>query len=173
MADAGWFLVISAIAIPLLTALVARAATRYSAHLQAQQKRRDAELKQLSDLRDALLEALTAVQSYVMFVERADRKSVITPETWLKVRPLLEPALLKTQRLDSLASALPHSSELRDVYRQLDSFLMTVLQGIGDDGIDAWDAEAERKPTRAAIAVERTAREIEKLLATYPTKIIE
>ena len=112
MDKTGWFLVTSAIVIPLLTAWVARSATHYSARLQGEQKRRDAELKQLSELRDALLDALVAVQSYVMYVEKTERVHTITPEVWAARRPLFEPALQKTARLDSLALALPKSSEL-------------------------------------------------------------
>ena len=48
---------------------------------------------------------------------------------------------------------------------------MSVLEGSDDVDTDVWEEENAKQPSCATIAVERTAREIETLLATYPVKV--
>ena len=76
--------------------------------------------------------------------------------------------MIKTQRLDALASALPYSSELRDIYRQVDVLLMATLTGSDEEGKDAWEDAMKHQPTIMTRVVEQTARELERLLRTYP-----
>ena len=80
MADAVWFLLITAIGIPVggwinshVTAHISRTTARETALLAAAQRRRDAEITQLRDAQTDLLEAATAVQSYVWYVDKETR----------------------------------------------------------------------------------------------------
>ena len=74
MDKAGWFLITSAIVIPLLTALVARSATHYSARLQAAQKQRDIEIAHLIEFRNELMGCVGAAQRAVYYLKTSRRR---------------------------------------------------------------------------------------------------
>jgi hypothetical protein len=74
--DAVWFLLITAIGIPIggviesvISSRFDRATSRQSALLAASQQRRDAEIAQMRDALTDLLDASTAVQSFAWFVD--------------------------------------------------------------------------------------------------------
>jgi len=185
-----WFLVITALAIPVgnaifagilglvgarigrnatqysaeLQASVSKATTEYSADLQAAQRRRDVELAQLRDAQAELLTAATAVQSFVWYAEKRVKLGIpITTEEWVASRPLLEPAIHGAQRLRAIAQTLP-SDSLRDVYVEVERLIFRVVR----DGIDEWHKSVENQPDAITRAVSATAGEIRELLQTYP-----
>jgi hypothetical protein len=94
-------------------AFVARNATHYAAELEAVQRRRDAELQDLLEFRDALVDALHAMGEYVFVLRHIalphepafERLSEESPGLERRMRHLL-PLIGKRERLRNLAIGL-------------------------------------------------------------------
>lgn len=180
METTTWFLIITAIAIPvgnavfagilgLIGAHIGRESTKYAANLQALQRRRDIQIGQLERARDDLMTAATAVQSYVWYVDKSIRlRSTITPEEWEDSRESVEPAVLGAQRLRSIAPTLP-SESLRDAFVAVERLIMAVVTGSDDpDAPDAWHVATTNQPDPITRAMSAVANEIKRLYDTYP-----
>jgi hypothetical protein len=146
MENAIWFLLITAIGIPVggsilayISARLSRTTARETALLSAAQRRRDAEITQLRDAQTDLLAAATAVQSYVWYVDKDVRlRTKIDVEDWHATREFVEPAVVSAQRLRAIARAMP-SDELRDAYIAVERLIMKVIKGSDDPNApDAW-----------------------------------
>jgi hypothetical protein len=119
--DAVWFLLITAIGIPvggtiesIVSSRFNRATTRETALLAARQRRRDAEISQLRDAMTDLFDAATAVQSFAWFVDDDARLSrTVDKEAFRKHGDLFERAVTGAQRLRAIARAMP-TEELRE-----------------------------------------------------------
>ena len=78
-----------------VTARISRTTARETALLAAAQRRRDAEITQLRDAQTDLLEAATAVQSYVWYVDKETRlRTTIDVEDWHATREFVECAVV-------------------------------------------------------------------------------
>ena len=89
-----------------------------------------------------LLEAATAVQSYVWYTDKSlRRKTTITEEDWHESRPLVERAVVGAQRLRTRARTMP-TDELRDAYIAVERLIMKVVKGSDDETApDPWHAD--------------------------------
>ena len=180
MADAVWFLLITAIGIPVggwinshVTARISRTTARETALLAAAQRRRDAEITQLRGAQKDLLEAATAVQSYVWYVDNETRlRTTIDVEDWHATREFVERAVVGAQRLRAIARAMP-SDELRDAYIAVERLIMRVIRGSDDeDAPDAWHEDVTGpQPDTVTRAVNATADAIKQLYDTYPAGV--
>ena len=178
MVNAAWWLIITAIAIPVGNALfggilalvgarVGREATKYAANLQAAQRHRDIELARLERARDELSTAATAVQTFAWYVDESVRvKALISHEEWQESRPFIEPAVIGAQRLRAIAPTLP-SESLRNAYQEVDQLIMAVVGG-SEDGTDIWHEATSNQPDEITRAMTATADEIKRLYDTYP-----
>lgn len=182
MKDAIWFLLVTAVGIPIggwisayINAQISRATSRETALLSASQKRRDTEIAQLRDAQSSLLEAATAVQSYVWYVDREIRlRATIDDEDWHASREFIERAVVGAQQLRALARTLP-TTELSDAYIAVERLIMDVVRGSDeDDARDAWhDDVSGPQPDTISRAVNATADTIKQLYDTYPAEIGE
>lgn len=179
MQNAIWFLLLTLVGIPVGSAVSAwitnhlnRSATRETALLQASQRRRDAEISQLRDAQMDLLEAATAVQSYVWYVDKEIRlRTTIDPEDWQASREFVERAVLGAQRLRAIASTMP-TDELRDAYIAVECLIMKVIKGSdAEDAPDAWHEDLKTQPDTITRAVNATADAIKRLYETYPAEL--
>jgi hypothetical protein len=184
-----WFLVVTAVAIPvgnavfagilgLVGARVGRNATRYAAELQAGVNRENAELQaaqrchdveiaHLRDAEEALFAAATAIQSYTWYAnERVKAGIPITTEEWIESRSLIDPAIHGAQKLRAIAPTLP-SESLRDAYIAVERLIFKVVH----EGIDAWSESVKNQPDPITRAISETAGEIRELLQTYPVEV--
>jgi hypothetical protein len=177
--DATWFLLISVIGIPVggwivthLSARISRTTSHETALLAAAQRRRDAEISQLRDAQNDLLEAATAVQSFVWYVDKDTRlRTAISPEEWYENREFFERAAVAAQRLRAIALAMP-TDELHDKYIEVERLMMAVLRGSGEENPkDAWHEDLQVQPDTITRAVRATGEEIKRLYNTYPAKI--
>jgi hypothetical protein len=152
-----------------LQARESRTATQYAAQLQAAQRRQDVEIAQLQTGLAALLEAATAIQSYVFYVEKEVRlRTTMSDDDWIASRPFVEPAVIGAQRLRALAQTLP-SDSLRDAFIEVERLVMAVVKGSDDeDAPDVWSEATENQPDPIVTAVEATAKAIRQRLQTYP-----
>lgn len=128
--------------IPLLTALtgaivvlsgtlIARAATRYAAGLQAAQRRRDAEIAHLAEFRDAVIDALT---SFAIFkhslarITREDSKEATYEKAGVALEDIAGHSAFRTdtipqlERVRNLARALMWE-DLRAAFEPLEALL--------------------------------------------------
>jgi hypothetical protein len=180
MENAIWFLLITAIGIPVggsvlayISARLSRTTARETALLSAAQRRRDTEIAQLRGAQTDLLEAATAVQSYVWYVDKEIRlKTTIDTEDWHENREFVERAVVGAQRLRAIARAMP-SDELRDAYIAVERLIMKVIKGSDDeDAPDHWHEDvAGPQPDTITRAVNATADAIKQLYDTYPTEL--
>ena len=188
-----WFLVVTAVAIPvgnatfagilgLVGARVGGDATRYSADLQARetriateyaanlaaaQRRRDVEIAQVREAQTALLTAATAVQSYAWYAYKRVSLGVnITTEEWQESRPLIEPAINGAQYLRAIAPTLSTDS-LRNVYIEVERLIFNVVR----DGVKVWNDAVQKQPDAITRAISSTAEEIKRLMDTYPGEL--
>lgn len=166
--------------IPILTAIVAaiavlvgghlaRSATKYSAHLQALQRARDAELANITEFGGALMDALAAVQSYTFTTDAKDRRNTIDAKDWPALRDLIEEPLTRLNHADYLADALPWE-DVRAAYLPTSEILHSVLSGI-DEGEDPWTAATKAQPTKMTLSVQSVAEKHRELLNSYPIKV--
>jgi hypothetical protein len=177
---AVWFLLLTAIGIPVGNAISTfisnqfnRGVTQQTALLTAAQRRRDAEIAQLRDCQAGLLDAATAVQSFVLCVDKKTRlKTTIPEEAWPAAREFVERAVVGAQRLRAMARATP-SDELHDAYTAVADLIMKVVQGSDDpDAADPWDKDVTGpQPDTITRAVNATADEIKRLYDTYPAEL--
>jgi hypothetical protein len=184
MENAIWFIVATAIAIPVgnavfggvlghINARLGRNATRESALLAAAQRRRDTEISQLRGAQEDLLEAATAVQSYAWYVDKETRlRTTIPKEDWEASREFVERVVRGAQRLRAIARAMP-SDELRDAYIAVERLIMKVVKGSDDETApDSWHEDvAGPQPDTITRAVNATADEIKRLYDTYPAEL--
>lgn len=179
MKDAAWFLLITAVAIPVvgwivahLSARISRDTARETALLAATQRRRDAEIAQLRDAQDDLLAAATAVSSFTWYVKEETRlRTKISHEEWYECREFFERAAVAAARLRAIAPALP-THELHDNYIAVNDLIMDVIGGSDeDDPRDAWHDDLENQPDTITRAVNATAEEIKRLYDTYPAEL--
>jgi hypothetical protein len=177
---ASWYLLVTAIAIPvgnaifagilgLVAAHVGKNATQYAANLQAAQRRRDIEIAQLREAQEHLITAATACQSFTWHVDKPERlRTKVTPEEWDSMLPHLEPAVHAAQRLRALAPTLPTES-LRNAYIEVEELIMAVGAGSDDDDApDPWGEATHNQPDPITRAIKATADEIKRLYDTYP-----
>lgn len=178
MKDAIWYILVTALGIPiggwilsLTTSRMSRQTSRETALLSAAQKRREAEI--VRDAQDNLLEAATAVQSLVWYVDKDTRlRTRITTEEWQESREYIEPAVICAQRLRAVARAMP-STELRETYIAVERLIMAVVRGSNDeDAPDPWHEDVTGgQPDTITRAVNATADAIKHLYDTYPTEL--
>jgi hypothetical protein len=178
--NAVWFLLLTAVGIPVDSAVstwvinrLNRSLTRETALLSASQKRREVEISQLRDAHTDLLTAATAVQSFVWYVDRDVRlRTKIDVDDWQATRGFIEPAVIAAQRLRAIARAMP-TDELRDVYIAVEQLIMKVIRGSDDpDAPDAWDEDvAGPQPDTITRAVNATADRIKQLYDAYPSEL--
>lgn len=177
--NATWWLIVTALAIPVGSAIfagilglfgahVGKNATRYAANLQAAQRRHDLEIARLERARDDLMAAATAAQSYAWYVKKSVRLQVkISTQEWQEALPFIEPAVKGAQRLLAVAATLPTES-LRNVYVEVEELIMAIVQGSDDGKTDPWEKYTEEQPTAFDKALDATAAEIKRLYDTYP-----
>jgi hypothetical protein len=181
MKDAFWFLLITAIGIPVggwinaqLTTRISTATSRQSALLSAAQRRRDAEIAQLRDAQDNLLVAATAVQSLAWYVDKDTRlrTTMSSEQQWRDNRSFIEPTVIAAQRLQAVARTMP-TDELREAYIAVERLIMAVVRGSDDpDAPDPWHADvAGPQPDTITRAVNATADAIKHLYTTYPDEL--
>ncbi|HEY2084855.1 MAG TPA: hypothetical protein VGH54_02265 [Mycobacterium sp.] len=180
MQTAVWFLLLTAVGIPAGNAISTwisnhfnRGLTQKTALLTAAQRRRDAEIAQLRDCQAALLDAATAVQSYVLCVDKKIRLKTTIPEVaWPAARGFVERAVVGAQRLRAMARATP-SDELHDAYTAVADLIMKVVQGSDDpNAADPWDKDVSGpQPDTITRAVNATADAIKELYDTYPAEL--
>jgi hypothetical protein len=178
--SAVWFLFLTAVGIPVGNAISTwisnqfnRGMTEKAALLTAAQRRRDAEIEQLRDCQAALLDAATAVQSYVLCVDKRIRaKTTVPEEAWPAAREFVERAVIGAQRLRAMARATP-SDELHDAYSAVADLIMKVVRGSDDpSAADPWDKDVSGpQPDTITRAVSATADAIKKLYDTYPAEL--
>jgi hypothetical protein len=177
---AVWFLLLTAVGIPVgnaISTLISnqfnRGLTQKTALLTAAQRRRDAEIAQLRDCQAALLDAATAVQSYVLCVDKRIRlETTIPEEAWPAAREFVERAVVGAQRLRAMARATP-SDELHDAYTAVADLIMKVVQGSDDaNAADPWDKDVSGpQPDTITRAVNATADAIKERYDTYPAEL--
>lgn len=180
MQIAAWFLVVTAIAIPignaifagilgLIAAHVGKNATQYAANLQAAQRRRDVEIAQLREAQEHLMRAAIACQSFTWHVDKPARlRTKVSEKDWDLMLPHLEPAVHAAQRLRALAPTLPTES-LRNAYIEVEELIMAVGSGSDDDDLpDPWGEATNNQPDPITRAIQATADEIRRLYDTYP-----
>lgn len=179
MRDAVWFLLITAIGIPIGGSIVAvvnahlsRTTSQETALLAAKQRCRDAEISQLRDAQDDLLEAATAVQSFAWYVKKDTRlRTKISEEEWYENRDFFERATVAAGRLRAVALAMA-TDELRDRYIAVQQLIMDVLSGDdGENPRDAWEQDLENQPDTITRAINATGDEIKRLYDTYPAEL--
>lgn len=179
MKDAIWYLLITAVAIPVggwivthLSARISRSTSMETALLAAAQRRRDAEIAQLRDAQEDLLDAATAVQSVAWYVEKETRlRTLISNEEWYQNREFFERAVVAAGRLRAVALAMP-TDDLRDKYIAVQQLIMDVVGGSDDEHPrDAWFEDVEQQPDTITRAINATAAEIKRLYDTYPSEL--
>ena len=168
--------------IPILTAIigavvviagavVARNATHYAAELEAAQRRRDAELQDLLEFRDALIEALHALGEYLFVLKHMvlpketglEQFGKESPDTETRIRHLI-PLIGKRERLRNLAIGLLWE-DIRECYQPFDD-LITLLR---DDKVVEALALHEAQPEMADQLVHLIGERRRSLVASYPT----
>jgi hypothetical protein len=180
MKDALWYVLVTALGIPiggwilnLTTSRMSRNTSRETALLSAAQKRRDAEITLLRTAQDDLLEAATAVQSYVWYVDKnVRRRTTIDEEDWHTSREFVERAVVGAQRLRAIARTMP-TAELGDAYIAVERLIMRVVRGSDDDDAsDPWhDDVSGQQPDTITRAVQATADDIKHFYDTYPSEL--
>lgn len=177
MKDAVWFVLITAIAIPVggwlvthLSARISRVAARETALLAAAQRHRDAEITQLRGAQNDLLDAASAVQSFAWYVNKETRlRTKISQAEWYENREFFERAVVAAGRLRAIAPAMP-TDELHDKYIAVQQLIMDVVGGSDDENPkDAWAEDLEHQPDTITRAINATAGEIKRLYETYPS----
>ncbi len=180
MQNAVWFVLITVVGIPVggsilayVSACLSRTTARETALLSAAQRRRDIEIAQLRDAQTDLLEAATAVQSYVWYVDNETRlRTTIPREEWEENREFIERAVVGAQRLRAVARAMP-SDELHDTYIAVERLIMRVVKGSDDPSApDPWNQDVTGpQPDTITRAVNATADAIKQLYETYPAEL--
>lgn len=180
MKDAVWYLLITAIAIPIggsivsyVNARLSRTTAQETALLAARQRRRDAEIAQMRDALSDLQEAATAVQSFTWFADREFRlRHTSEREDFEKHGELIERAVVGAQRLRALARTAP-TDGLNRSYNAVERLIMKVVMGSDDpDAPDAWNEDVSGpQPDTITRAVNATADQIKRLYETYPTEL--
>jgi len=178
--NAIWYILVTAIGIPVggwivahVSARISRTTSRETALLAAAQGRRDSEISQLRDAQADLLEAATAVQSLVWYVDKDTRlRTTISKEEWHKNREFIERAVVAAQKLRAIARAAP-TDELRDSYLAVERLIMKVVKGSdAEDAPDPWHQDVTGpQPDTITRAVNATADEIKRLYDTYPSEL--
>jgi hypothetical protein len=178
--NAVWFVLITVVGIPVGGSILTyvsnhlnRTTSREAALLAAAQRRRDIEIAQLCNAQTDLLEAATAVQSYVWYVDNETRlRTTIPRENWDESREFVERAVVGAQRLRAIARAMP-SDELRDAYIAIERLIMRVVKGSDDPNApDPWNQDVTGpQPDTITRAVNATADAIKQLYDTYPAEL--
>lgn len=179
-----WYPLLTTIGIPVgiaiggwivsnISARISRTTARETALLAAAQRRRDAEISQLRDAQDDLLEAATAVQSLVWYVDKDTRlRTTISPDEWHENREFIERAVVAAQKLRAIARTMP-TADLRDSYVAVERLIMEVVKGSdAEDAEDPWHRDVSGpQPDTISRAVIATADEIKRLYDTYPAEL--
>jgi hypothetical protein len=177
---AVWFLLLTAVGIPVGNAISTwisnrsnRVLTQETALLTAAQRRRDADIEHLRECQAALLEAATAVQSYVLCVEKRIRlNTTLLEASEPRAREFVEHAVVSAQRLRAMARAAP-SEELREGYCSVADLIMKVVAANDDPhAIDPWEADVSGpQPDTITRAVNATAELMKRLYDDYPEQL--
>lgn len=126
-------------AIVFAGALVARAATRYAAELEAAQRRRDAEIAHLAEFRNAVIDALTSFAIYrhsLARIPREDSKEATYEKAGLALEDVAGHAAFRTdtilqlERVRTLARGLMWE-DLRAAFEQLETLLSPTQDLLG------------------------------------------
>ena len=154
-------------------AFVARNATHYAAELQAVQRRRDAELQDLLEFRDALVDALHTLGEYLFVLRHMvlphepafERFSDTSPDLQTRMKHLL-PLIGKRERLRSLAIGLLWE-DLREATRPVDE----LIQLLRDDKVVEAFAVHEANPEMTDRLVHLIGERRRQLVESYPTSV--
>jgi len=157
----------------IVGAFVARNATHYAAELQAVQRRRDAELEDLLEFRDALVDALHATGEYLFVLrhmalphepsfERLNEESLGLERRMTHLLPLIG----KRERLRNLAIGLLWE-DLREATRPLDD----LIQLLRDDKVVEAFAMHEANPDMTDQLVHLIGERRRELVVSYPTSV--
>ncbi len=152
---------------------VARNATHYAAELQAVQHRRDAELQDLLEFRDALVDALHALGEYLFVLRHMvlphepafERIGDTSPDVERRMRHLL-PLIGKRERLRNLAIGLLWE-DLREATRPVDE----LIQLLRDDKVIEAFAMHEAHPDMTDELVHLIGERRRELVESYPTSV--
>jgi len=167
-------LIVAAIALAsgLLSSIVVRSGTRYAARLSGRQRATEEELRVLTVLQNALVEAASLGTIYVLNISEYERDSN-GQAVWDKRRPLAEPLLTAHGRVVSL---LPTVGSAR-VRRAVDAALVVItetMQPNVEAGHKAWQdafaVESVRGDGVVSCAVAAVAAERRRLLDEYPSE---
>lgn len=177
MKDAVWYLLITAIAIPVggwivthLSARISQGTARDTALLAAAQRRRDAEIAQLRDAQNDLLEAAAAVESFAWYVDQETRlRTTISKEEWNENREFFQRAVVASGRLRAIAPSMP-TDELHERYIAVQQLILEVVSGNAEQR-DAWAEDLEKQPDTITRAINATAQRIKLLYDTYPCEL--
>ena len=154
-------------------AVVARNTTNYAAELEAVQRRRDAELQDLLEFRDALVDALHAMGEYLFVLRHMalphepafERLGDESPVIERRMKHLL-PLIGKRERLRNLAIGLLWE-DLREATRPLDD----LIQLLRDDKVVEAFAMHEANPDMTDQLVHLIGERRRQLVASYPTSV--
>lgn len=158
----------------IVGAVVARNATHYAAELEAVQRRREAELQDLLEFRDAVVDALHALGEYLFVLkhmaipneaafERLSEDS--SPVLERRMKHLL-PLVGKRERLRNLAIGLLWE-DLREATKPLDE----LIQLLRDDKVIEALALHEANPDMAEQLVHLIGERRRQLVTSYPTSV--
>ena len=157
----------------ILGAMVARNATHYTAELQAVQRRRDAELQDLLEFRDAVVDALHALGEYLFVLKHMALPNEAAFERLTDASPVLErrmkhllPLVGERERLRNLAIGLLWE-DLREAAKPLDE-LIGLLR---DDKVVEALALHEADPEVADRLVHLIGERRRQLVTSYPTSV--
>lgn len=170
--------------IPILTAIigavvviagafVARNSTHYAAELVAVQPRRDAELQDLLEFRDALVDALHAMGEHLFVLRHIslphepafERLGDDSPGIERRMRHLI-PLIGKRERLRNLAIGLLWE-DLREATRPVDN----MIQLLRDDKVVVAFTTHEANPNMTDQLVHLIVERRRQLVASYPTSV--
>lgn len=164
--------VIGAIVV-IVGAMVARNATHYTAELQAVQRRRDAELQDLLEFRDAVVDALHALGEYLFVLRHMALPNEAAFERLSDESPVLErrmkhllPLVGERERLRNLAIGLLWE-DLREAARPLDE----LIQLLRDDKVIEAFALHEANPGMTDQLVHLIGERRRQLVTSYPTSV--
>ena len=154
-------------------AFVARNATHYAAELEAVQSRREAELRDLLEFRDALVDALHAMGEYLFVLRHIalphepsfERLGGESPALEMRMKHLL-PLIGKRERLRNLAIGLLWE-DLREATKPLDE----LIQLLRDDKVVEAFAVHEAHPDMTDQLVHLIGERRRELVETYPTSV--
>lgn len=155
-------------AVVIAGALVARSATRYSARLAAAQRARDAEIANLAQFRQAIVDAVEAAQAYVYY------KDILGPtltgqhrdKLIAEVVPQHQERVIRARETLRLIGYSQRRPEVQAVHATMHKLLEPLIAGRSDQWIQAMNQE----PNPLALCMEIVGTAYGDLVDNYPTK---